>query len=382
MIRFLVFLTATISLPSICLAQSNLLDNATHFEFGTPVNDVVYDSSRDVLYASIPSSAGTPLGNSIATIDPSTGSVLDSIFVGSEPNTLGISDDGSHVFVGIDGARSVRSWQPGSNSLSALVSLNASFSQAVAHDFAVVPGQPSVAVVSADGVGSTANGDLVLFDGSVTTPLNNGFNDANYIGFTNPTTLVGFDDSNTGFQASRFERTAATLFSLEDSQNGVVGGFNVEAEVGSDGLFYFTDGTVVDPETLNSLGRFNTGLSSINQLVEPVPSLGLNYFVGSTASFGGDVVLAAHDLNTFLEIDSVVLPVSSNLVESRGELIAAGDDRLAFVWKPAQFDGPGGSGVLNIVSGVPVSVAVPEPSTLPLLVIFAVGAFRRNRATE
>ena len=168
-----------IGLQNTCVSQTDLLDNVTVSQFETLVNDVVYDSVRDVLYATIPDSVGGELGNSIATIDPNTGALLDSVFVGPNPNAIAISDDASHVFVGIDGARSVRRWQPGTGVLSSLQPLTAGFGdQAVAHDFAVLPNQPGVAVVSADGVGSTANGDLVLYDGSSTTQLSNG-NDAN-----------------------------------------------------------------------------------------------------------------------------------------------------------------------------------------------------------
>jgi hypothetical protein len=364
-IRLIASLILICSVQSACTAQSALLDNATHFAFDTPVNDVVYDSVRNVLYASIPSSAGSPLGNTIATIDPETGALLDSIFVGSEPNKLGISADASHVFVGIDGARSVRTWQPATGSLSALTALVGRFGdQAVAHDFAVLPDQPSVAVVSADEVGSTANGTLVLVDGSGLTQLDNGFNSPNQIDFISPTILVGFDDSNTGFEANRWELDGTEL-TLLDSQSGVVNSFDVEAEASLGGLLYFSDGTLVDPETLNLMGTFNTGLSEREQLVEAVPELDLVYFVAPSSS--GDVVLSASDLNTFLTIDSIALPIATSTTEDRGELIVAGTNRLAFVWKPQEFDGPGGSGILNIVSGIPTTVEVaPEVASVEL----------------
>src|SRR5262245_35274625 len=57
-------------------------------------NDVVYSSTTKMLYASVPSSAGSA-GNSIATIDPATGVISQSIFIGSEPNRLALADDGT-----------------------------------------------------------------------------------------------------------------------------------------------------------------------------------------------------------------------------------------------------------------------------------------------
>ena len=61
-----------IGLQNTCVSQTDLLDNVTVSQFETLVNDVVYDSVRDVLYATIPDSVGGELGNSIATIDPNT----------------------------------------------------------------------------------------------------------------------------------------------------------------------------------------------------------------------------------------------------------------------------------------------------------------------
>ncbi len=61
-------------------------------------NDAIYDADRGLLYASIPSAAGRD-GNSVAIIDPQTGSVQSYIHVGSEPDRLSMSGDGSRLYV-------------------------------------------------------------------------------------------------------------------------------------------------------------------------------------------------------------------------------------------------------------------------------------------
>ena len=66
-------------------------------------NALVYDSLRNVYYASIPGSVvGT--GNSIATIDPVTRQVTHFAPIGSEPNALALAADGSVLYVGLDGS--------------------------------------------------------------------------------------------------------------------------------------------------------------------------------------------------------------------------------------------------------------------------------------
>src|SRR5689334_12463819 len=64
-------------------------DGPTEFIRQIPLatNDLVYSASTGQLYASVPSSAGAS-GNSITAINPTTGLVTSSTFVGSEPNKL------------------------------------------------------------------------------------------------------------------------------------------------------------------------------------------------------------------------------------------------------------------------------------------------------
>src|SRR4051812_31881264 len=58
------------------------------------VNDMVCSPDLKRLYASVPSTAGQ-YGNDIIVIDPFSGEITGSIFVGSEPNKIALSDDGS-----------------------------------------------------------------------------------------------------------------------------------------------------------------------------------------------------------------------------------------------------------------------------------------------
>ena len=373
-LRLLTFPILFCSLQCVGLAQSTLLDNVTNFEFGTPVNDVVYDSSLDVLYASVPSSGGS-LANSIATIDPSNGSVLSSVFVGDNPNTLAISDDGSHIFVGLDGDQGVRSFQPATGTLSPILPLTVAsgaggffVNDAIAQDIAVLPSQPSVAVISTDTVGSTASGVLTLFDIStstttqISTSFLNGSN--NVVEFLNPTTLITQNTASSSFDVTTFSLNGTTLTEL--SQSRVGNGFDVMFDIGDDDRLFFSDGRVVDSATLSPLGLFNTGFTGFNfsqQLVEPVTDLDLVYFVGDS---GGNITLSAFDTNNFLQVDSITLPTSLTFADDGGDLIVAGQNRLAFVFKEDEFDGAGGPGTLNIISGVPTA-AVPEPSSLTLM---------------
>ncbi|HZY62233.1 MAG TPA: IPT/TIG domain-containing protein, partial [Edaphobacter sp.] len=73
-----------------------------------PVNDIVYNAVDGLIYASIPGYAGGTLGNTVAGIDPATGAIVKTIFVGSEPTRMALSTDGTQLFVGLNGAGAVR----------------------------------------------------------------------------------------------------------------------------------------------------------------------------------------------------------------------------------------------------------------------------------
>ncbi len=112
-------------------------------------NDVVYSSSTGKLYASVPSSAGIN-GNSIATIDPSTGVISNSVFVGSEPNRLALSDDGRTLYTSLDGASAIRRFDVVTQTLGLQFGLgqHAFFGTYRANDLAVAPGDPNLVAVA------------------------------------------------------------------------------------------------------------------------------------------------------------------------------------------------------------------------------------------
>lgn len=60
-------------------------------------NDLVWDAKNQVIYLSVPSAAGAATGNTISVLNPLTGTLTLSVFAGSEPNVLTISDDSQFI---------------------------------------------------------------------------------------------------------------------------------------------------------------------------------------------------------------------------------------------------------------------------------------------
>src|SRR6185503_16946816 len=69
--------------------------------------DVVFDPGTKKMYASVPGSAGMR-ANTITVIDPVTGTIGTSAFIGSEPARMALSDRGKYIWVALDGAGMIR----------------------------------------------------------------------------------------------------------------------------------------------------------------------------------------------------------------------------------------------------------------------------------
>jgi trimeric autotransporter adhesin len=225
-----------------------------------PNNNIVYNPSDGFLYASVPGSVGGSMGNTIVGIDPVTGNIMRQIPVGSEPNKIAISDDGTQLFVGLDGAGAVRqvnltTGQPGQQfSLGGGPGVyNPPYT---AEALAVLPGEPnSVAVFSSNGI-------VTIYDSGVARPNTSS-------GLIN----VYFDQN---FGSLSFGASASTLYisagpfqglvELTLNSTGIVAGTNfpnggAASYVGSiqydNGRLYIPDGVVLDAASGSQLGTFS-----------------------------------------------------------------------------------------------------------------------------
>src|ERR1051325_3884976 len=154
-------------------APLNPFDGPTIFIRQIPLttNDLVYSASTGKLYASVPSSAGNA-GNSIAAIDPTSGVVNSSTFIGSEPNKLALSDDGNSLYVWLDGSLSFRRFDTVTNTPGLQFSMgqDSVSGRYIARDFAVAPGNASVLAVARTFINVSAPAGVAIFDNGVRRP--------------------------------------------------------------------------------------------------------------------------------------------------------------------------------------------------------------------
>ena len=275
-------------------------------------NDLVFDPSRGVLYATMNPTGDA--GNSVLTIDPTSATVTGALPVGSNPSVLAISDDGSSLYVGIDGAHSVCRVDLASMTVGPLLSLvqnNADRNPSIASQIAAVPGSSTQYVVSRTQRGGFPG--LSLYDGDTLLTTLDNLLAGDSITFTDSSTLFGLGTLSPS-DLVRFSVTATTITPGQDVKGLITGG---NSRITSNGGWVFAaDGQTVSAATLAAVGTYNASITPTGPNPVVIPSAVLPDADGTNVWFlrGPDRVLLDFDRTTFLLRRSISLdPVSADV---------------------------------------------------------------------
>jgi hypothetical protein len=311
-------------------------------------NDLVYSSTTGKIYASIPSSVG-PGGNSIAAIDPATGSTTSSTFIGSDPNKLALSDDGHSLYVSLDGTFAVRRFDALTNTPGAQFPLgqDPSFGRYIIGDFAVAPGSPdTLAIARWYLTVSPREAGVAVYDNGVRRPN------------TGPGHLNGADSIAYSASASKLYGTGqfqGVQTITVDASGVTVSNPTIPALSGrvkfSNGLLFTSFGQVANPDTNTLLGTF----PSVNTTAfVPDTANGRAYYL-TTSQTQGTLILRAFDINTFLPLGTLnITGVSGNATS----LLRWGANGLAFRTTGNQL-------FIIQTSLIPSAEPIPTPTPTP-----------------
>jgi hypothetical protein len=283
-------------------------------------NDLVYNQSTQSLYASVPSTVGAN-GNSITAINPATGAIGTSVFIGSEPTKLALADDGKTIYTFLDGANAIRRFDASTQTAGAQFSLAAGIRKP--SDIAVAPGNPNVVALAVGFDGA------YIYDNGVQRTKGGRTNAyaINSIEFSSTeSVLYGYDNESSGFELVKFTADSTGLTGVTMSRN-LIGGYGVEIKY-VNGLLYSSGGQVVNPETREGVGTFRNitaGLGFSPTSVAVDPSIGRVFFLSSGG--GSGVIITAYDINTFLPLGYVSIP---NISGTATSLVRWGTNGLAF----------------------------------------------------
>jgi hypothetical protein len=318
-----------------------------------PAKDLVINAATQTLYASVSGTAGGAAANSITSIDPKTGTVGASTFIGNEPGKLAISDDGQVLYVNLEGARAIRRFDIATKT----PGVQFNFGADKVADMEVMPGSQQSLAVSR-GSGLAFNADVAIYDNGVQRPdtTSSAF-DARSLAFgATPSTLHGGD----GTSLTKFELETSGARWLGEVSNILFGYDNRIKFAG--GRVYSTGGMVVDPETNAQVGRFNHGDTDARRTALLVDeSLGRAYFLMGSAFSDGNAVLTAYDINTFRSLGSIRLP---GMAGTPTGLVRWGTDGLAFCMVSDSFNPSSEPNRIYLIQSPLVSDGKPAPSTL------------------
>ncbi len=294
-------------------------------------NDIAWDPYQQKIYASVPSvSAVNP--NTVTALDPFTGELTGSTWVGSEPDRIDVSDDGQFLYVALRGGSSVeRLTLPDlSPDLSIGLGRDPTYGSFYANDLQVAPGSPRTVAVSLSTAGSYSHsGGLVVYDDGTPrrTTVSNTYNLYGSLQWGTTASELYAATSGYGYD----------LYALAVDQTGIVlgntyrnafstYGVAIRFDPGT-GLVYCEDGRAVDPTTGLLTGTYPV-TSLYNRRVEPDSSLGSAFFVSSESWGSGHATLTVFDLTHYYKTRSSTITFVGGPPRS---LIRWGTDGLAFL---------------------------------------------------
>ena len=294
----------------VAFGQIFTIGPATNFSLETLpylVNDLIYDPLRKVVYASLPSGAGA-YGNSIALLDPATGTIKAAVFAGSEPDRLALSGDGQYLYVGVDGTASIQRFiLPGlTQDLNIPLGADASRGPYLALDLQVAPGLPHTLAVTLgiNGYPPATVGGVVIYDDGVprATRATNGYFSSLQWG-ADAGTLLSANNENTGFDCYLLAVDGAGVSLRHDVPNALKSFGNRLHFEPATASVYSDTGQVLSPLDGSPLGTFQA-----SGPMTADPAQGLAFFVTYSGGSGAYALLS-FNLADKAPLGSVRVPV-------------------------------------------------------------------------
>lgn len=266
------------------------------------VQDIVYNPVDGLLYGSEPSLGAGSSGNSVVGIDPVTGNVMKQIWVGSNPNKLALSTDGTQLFVGLDGAASVAQVNLTQGTVVSRFSLARDGNNTLkALSLAAVPGLPNSVAVATTSSGNPFGNEVAIYD-SGAARANSWTNGGGPLTFGASASTL-YTVSGNSVEELTVGSTGITSATALPSQSQL----SLTGVQYDNGNLYLSTGQVLSASTGALLGTFysSAGSAASGPMVSD-SSLGRAYV--ATDSFGSNTgMLLAYDETSYNLLGSVAV---------------------------------------------------------------------------
>ncbi len=218
-------------------------------------NNLIYDATRNLFWASLPATVDAPFGKTVVSIDPNTGLISAPIPINGNPVTqcMAISKNGRYLYVGLNDTNQVHRIDLNTPSISLRVPLGLN-----------TWGSPNYALDldPLDGAGTSflmtgSDQSAAVYDGAVRRGLRTENNSVSYIERTGtPGVFVGFIS---GYQINTLIVTAAGVTNVRQAAN-IISGYNTEIR-GAGNLVLSSSGLLVDSTNLTLVATLGANLN-------------------------------------------------------------------------------------------------------------------------
>jgi hypothetical protein len=321
-----VSLTATVdgvaSTPSTITISSSLNNMTTLTQ---PTTALAVSPKTGNVWAAVPAT-DPKNGNCVVEIDPTKQQVVSKVAVGSSPNMLAFSDDGTALYVGLLGSNSFARVDPVGKTLVGTYSLGSTYAASIS----VEPGNPNIVALSLQDISDSGFAGGCIFSNGVQLPNNWGLYGGEIVAFSSATTLWGTDP---GFSPQDlYQGTVNANGSTVTNTTVIEGGsFTVLA-----GNLYFTTGQVFSGQTGKLLGTY--------PLLNPALGIAVDTtnqatYVAQQTSTGQAFEISAFNTSTFTSISSYPIPSGPSTVFGLtllqpGQLVFADGTNVYFLQVP------------------------------------------------
>jgi hypothetical protein len=307
-----------------------------------PANAVLFEPYSQLLYATLPGTAPNLSGNSVVTIDPSTGSVGTPVPVGSQPDVMAETGDGNYLYIGLNGSDSLAQFDLLKKKVNATIPLSltqgGTTSNMTATSLAVMPGNDNTLAI---GITNTW-GNFGIFDVSGNTGSFRPNLSGIYAGvtpvFADASHVYAYDSQTSGAEFYRYTVDANGLTLIDGTTLNGMGGFYGSLQL-ADGLVYGAAGGIANPSTtppsevaqLPMFDFYNSGTSPAGDGLAVDPSLQKEFLMlenrAGTSAFG----LARYDLTTYRPEALLEMPQSISSTFNSWSIFRWGQDGLVLL---------------------------------------------------
>ncbi len=307
-----------------------------------PANAIAFDPYSQLLYAAVPSAATNIAGNSVVSINPSTGAVGSPVFVGSQPTVMAETSDGNYLFIGLSGANSLAQFDLEQRKLIATIPLSLQQGEptsVTASWLATMPGSDTTLAVNTEGEGGTFG----IFDisgetGSFRPNLSGIYQGVNPV-FASASLIYAYDSQTSGAEFYRYGVNTDGVTLIDGTTLDGMGGFSGLIDLGSNGLVYGSAGGIVNPmttppsqiATLPLFDFYYAGSDGSGVAAAADPSLQREFLMLENGAGTWAYGLVRYNLNTYLPETVLDMPQSASSVLAGWTMLRFGQDGLALL---------------------------------------------------